>query len=177
MERDEKQSFAGEASPDPSSVSAQPAPGEALFFGFNPRAARQGLAAGAVACAALAAWALANARAGTEHFGVVRGGIAAGLMFGFGYAVARLRPRAGWGVTLDALELVVARPFSDEPIRLAWSRLSVVRREGSKRKVLVVFLKTGERILIPQHLFPSAAVFEQVAQALSRRAVPPVLDA
>jgi hypothetical protein len=151
--------------------------GPVQFFGFNPRSVRIGLAVGAAGCAILAAWALANARAGAERFGVVRGGIAAGLMFTFGYVLARLRPREGWGVTLDALALVVARPFSEEPIRIPWGQISIARREGSRRRQLTVFLKTGERILIPQHLFASAQAFDAMGQAVCERAVAPVLDA
>jgi|SRR5579871_1965899 len=146
------------------------------FFGFNPRSVRLGLAVGAAGCAILAAWALANARVGTERFGVARGGIAAGLMFTFGYVLARLRPREGWGVTLDALALVVARPFSEEPIRVPWGQISLARREEGRRQ-LTVFLKTGERILVPRHLFANTRAFDAMAQAVCERAVAPVLDA
>jgi hypothetical protein len=146
------------------------------FFGFNPRSARVGLALGAVACAILAAWALANARAGTERFGVARGGVAAGLMFAFGYAWVRLRPRAGWGITLTPTVLLVARPFSEEPLRLAWGQISQVRIEGPAGRAILVFTKAGERILIPRHLFASLSDFHGLTQAIQSRLEPVQLD-
>jgi hypothetical protein len=147
-----------------------------VFFAFNPRAVRWGLALGAVLCAALAAWALANARAGLERFGAARGGVAAGLMFAFGYVVLRLRPRPGWGVRLTPLALVIARPFTPQPLELPWSQISVVRQEGGRRPVLSLFLRTGERILVPQHLFSNRGAFDAMAQAVSARVPVPVLD-
>jgi hypothetical protein len=147
------------------------------FFGFNPRGARFGLALGAVGCAILAAWALANARAGTERFGVARGGAAAGLMFAFGYAWVRLRPRAGWGITLTPALLLVARPFSEEPLRLAWGQISAVRPEGPSGRAILVFTKTGERILIPRHLFATLSDFQAMTRAVQSRLEPVQLDA
>lgn len=139
------------------------------FFGFNPRAVRAGLAAGAACCAALAAWALANAHSGAERFGVARAGVAAGLMFAFGYVFVRLRPRPGWGVTLTAVALVVARPFSQEPLHFAWSQISAVRREEGRRRALAIFLKSGERFLVPQHLFSGRGFFEEMAREIGSR--------
>jgi hypothetical protein len=151
--------------------------GRDAFFGFNPRAARLGLALGAVACAILAAWALANARAGTERFGVARGGVAAGLMFAFGYAWVRLRPRAGWGITLTPTVLVVARPFSEEPLRLAWGQISVVHPAGPGGRAILVVTQAGDRILIPRHLFATLSDFEAMTRAIQSRLEPVRLDA
>ena len=149
-----------------------------VFFGFNPRGARRALWVGAVACVALAAWALANARLGAERLGEARAGAAGGLAIAFAYALFRLRPRPGWGIALQPLALVVARPFSGEPLELAWSSVSLVRREGAgSRRTLVVFLKVGGRVLIPQHLFADASAFDAAVAAISARVEPPRFDA
>ena len=125
----------------------------------------------------LAGWALANAHSGSERFGVARGGVAAGLMFAFGYALFRLRPRAGWGVTVTPTALAVARPFSEDEVRLSWPQISMARSEGPRGSALLVFTKAGDRLLIPRHLFGSTAQFAAMSQAIQAHVEPLRLDA
>lgn len=138
------------------------------FHGYDPKLARWGFSVAAAACAVLGAAALANARAGAERLGTVRGGVAVGLMLAFGYASARLRPRDGWGVTLTPLALVIARPFSKgPPLEVAWNHVERVRREGRSR-ALVVFLTDGGRFLLSPFLFPDSRSIGALAEAIGQ---------
>lgn len=147
------------------------------FFPFNPRVARAGFLLGALGCAALTAWAAWGALHHTERMGEARAGISAGLMLAFFYAVLRLRPRLGWGVTLGTRELTVARPLSSEPIHLPWSRVERVLRVGKSQDTLVVLLEDQGRVLIARHLFARRSTFEALCAALRERVPEPRLDA
>ncbi|MBN1203988.1 MAG: hypothetical protein JXB05_03570 [Myxococcaceae bacterium] len=148
------------------------------FFAFNPRPTRIALFLGACVLAVLTAWALAAARQATEPFAEARAGITAGLMLLFLYAFHRLRPRPDWGVTLGHMGVRVARPFSSaSPLEVTWAQLSSVRRLGRKGDVLGLFFQEQGRVLIPRHLFPRKAVFEELISALEERLPPPRHDA
>lgn len=151
---------------------------DSRFFAFNPRPTRMALFVGACALAVLTAWALAAARQATEPFAEARAGITAGLMLVFLYAFHRLRPRPEWGVTLGPMGVRVARPFSNaKPMELMWSQIGTVRRLGRKGDVLGLFFHEEGRVLLPRHLFPRKAVFEELISALEERLPPPRHDA
>ncbi|QSQ11707.1 hypothetical protein [Myxococcus landrumensis] len=147
------------------------------FFAFDPRATRIALFLGACVLAVLTAWALANVRDGGGVQDMARAGVTAGLMFAFLVALHRLRPRSGWGVTLDARGVRVARPFSSRELDLHWGQIDSVRRLGRKGDVLGLFLKEEGRVLVTRHLFARKAVFEELISALEDRLPPPRLDA
>lgn len=151
---------------------------DSRFFAFNPRPTRMALFVGACALAVLTAWALAASRQDAEPFAEARAGITAGLMLVFLYAFHRLRPRPEWGVTLGPMGVRVARPFSNaKPMELMWSQIGTVRRLGRKGDVLGLFFHEEGRVLLPRHLFPRKAVFEELISALEERLPPPRHDA
>ncbi|HYI02966.1 hypothetical protein [Hyalangium sp.] len=151
---------------------------DSRFFAFNPRPTRVALFLGACVLAVLTAWAMAAARQAEEPFAEARAGISAGLMFLFLYAFHRLRPRPDWGITLGPRGVQVARPFSKaKPLELTWSQIATVRRLGRKGDVLGLFLQEKGRVLVPRHLFPRTAVFNELISALEERLPPPRHDA
>jgi len=147
------------------------------FYPYTPRRVRLGFLVGAVACAGLTAWALWGASRGTESYGEARGGVSAGLMFAFLYVYFRLRPRQGWGLQVDRLELKVSRPLSKDPIEIARANVEMIRRDGKKQDTVVLYLGTGQRIVVSQHLFPSKTAFDDAARALKDFKPEPLLDA
>jgi hypothetical protein len=148
------------------------------FFAFNPRPTRIALVLGACLLAVLTAWAMADARQSAEPFAEARAGISAGLMFLFLYSFHRLRPRPEWGVTVGAMGVRVARPFSNsKPMELTYAQLSGVRRLGRKGDVLGLFFHEQGRVLVTRHLFPRKAVFEELISVLEERLPPPRHDA
>lgn len=151
---------------------------EPRFYAFDPRVSRRALFLGACALAILSAWALADARSlGNPPLAVARAGLTGGLMFVFVFAWHRLRPRPGWGVTLSARGVEVARPFTSGRIPLSWGEIDVVRRIGRDGEVLGLFLGEGGRVLVTRHLFASRALYGELAAALEERKPPPRLDA
>ena len=151
---------------------------DSRFFAFNPRPTRWALALGACALAILSAWALAAARHSAEPQAEARAGISAGLMLLFLYSFHRLRPRPGWGVTLSAMGVRVARPFSNAaPMELTWAQLGEVRKLGRRGDVLGLFFQEQGRLLVSRHLFARRAVFEELFSALEDRLPPPRHDA
>lgn len=151
---------------------------EPRFYPFDPRVARRALFLGACALAILSAWSLSDARSlGNPPLAVARAGLTTGLMGAFVFAWHRLRPRPGWGVTLSARGVEVARPFSSGRIQLAWGQIDVVRRIGRGGEVLGLFLEEGGRVLVTRHLFASRGTYGDLASALEERKPPPRLDA
>ncbi|NVJ06590.1 hypothetical protein HUW63_15250 [Myxococcus sp. AM001] len=147
------------------------------FFAFDPRATRISLFVGACVLAVLTAWALAEARDAGGVQAVARAGVSAGLMLTFLVSFHRLRPRTGWGVTVDARGVRVARPFSQKALDLHWGQIDHVRRIGRKGSVLALFLKEEGRVLVTRHLFARKAVFDELFAALEDRVPPPRFDA
>jgi hypothetical protein len=151
---------------------------EPRFYAFDPRPTRRALFVGACVLAILSAWALADARAaGNAPLAVARAGLTGGLMFAFVYAWHRLRPRPGWGVTLSARGVELARPFTGSRLQLSWGQIDSVRRFGRSGDVLGLFLDEGGRVLVTRHLFPSRLAFGELASALEERKPPPRFDA
>lgn len=147
------------------------------FYAYNPRKARLAFLGGAVACAGLTGWALWSASRGAELYGEARAGISAGLMFAFLYAFFRLRPRAGWGVDVERLRLLVSRPMSASPIEILRANVEMIRRDGKRQDTVVIYLNNHQRIVVSQHLFPSRAAFDEVARTLREWIPEPQLDA
>ncbi|WP_257462961.1 hypothetical protein [Archangium lipolyticum] len=151
---------------------------EPRFYAFDPRPTRRALFVGACVLAILSAWALADARSlDNAPLAVARAGITGGLMLAFVFAWHRLRPRPGWGITLSARGVQVARPFTGSQLQLSWGQIDVVRRLGKKEDVLGLFLEEGGRVLVTRHLFPSRTVFGELASALEERKPAPRYDA
>lgn len=151
---------------------------EPRFFAFNPRPIRRALFLGACVLAVLGAWSLADARsAGDSVLAMARVGATCGLMLAFVYAWHRLRPRPGWGLTLSARGVEVARPFSAGHLQLSWGQIDSVRRLGGRGEVLGLFLVEGGRVLVTRRLFPSPAVYSELAAVLEERKPAPRYDA
>jgi len=147
-------------------------------FAYHPLRFRLAFLAAAVACAALSAAALATGRAQGDVQALARAGVAAGLMAACFYVFVRLRPRAGWGVTVEPLRLVMARPFRGEPLELPWSAVRMVARTGRRRDgALALFLEEGGRLLVPAHLFRRKVEFLALCEACEEKVPPPRFDA
>ncbi|WNG21475.1 hypothetical protein [Cystobacter fuscus] len=151
---------------------------EPRFYAFDPRFSRRALFLGACVLAILSAWALADARSqGNPPLAVARAGVTGGLMLVFAFAWHRLRPRSGWGVTLSARGVEVARPFSTGRLQLSWGQIDSVRRIGRHGEVLGLFLDEGGRVLVTRHLFASKSTYGELASALEERKPAPRFDA
>jgi hypothetical protein len=150
----------------------------AQHFAYHPLRFRLAFLASAVTCAGLSAAALAVGRAQGDVQALARAGVAAGLMAACFYVFVRLRPRAGWGVTVEPLRLVMARPFRGEPLEVPWSAVRMVARTGRRREsALALFLEEGGRLLVPAHLFPRQADFVAFCEACEQRVPPLRFDA
>ncbi|WP_245682362.1 hypothetical protein [Archangium gephyra] len=130
---------------------------EPRFYAFDPRPTRRALFLGACVLAVLSAWALADARAvDNAPLAVARAGITGGLMLAFVFAWHRLRPRPGWGVTLSARGVALARPFTGSQLQLSWGQIDSVRRMGRKEDLLGLFLDEGAGCCSRGTFFPRA---------------------
>jgi len=147
------------------------------FHPYNPRTMRTVLFLCAIACAALAAWALADAQATGQLTEFARAGLALGLLAAFGYVFWRIRPREGWGVRVERLGLSVSRPLSGAPMELEWSQIQEVRRDGKRRQRLLILVSPEGRILLQRFLFPSDAAFDALTDALHAHAPSQSYDA
>lgn len=147
------------------------------FYPYHPLRFRLMFLGAAVTCAAITGWALYNDLRGAEKMAEARAGLSAGLMFAFLYAFFRLRPKAGWGVEVEPLRLLISKPFQGEPTRLLWSEVAQVLRGGKRRNHLLLFLDSGGRIIIPAHLFSKRADFESLYAFALEKVPPPKLDA
>lgn len=146
------------------------------FFPFDPTRLRLGAFFAAVASAVLSASALASARAAREPQAWVRASVCCALMIGFATLFVRLRSRPGWGVTLGPLGLVISRPLVGET-QLAWSQVSLVRRDGERLNRFGVFAKDGTVQWLNVQLFRDRATFDAMAAAVSSQVTPPLTDA
>lgn len=143
------------------------------FFPYHPLKLRLVLLTGFLVAAALAAWA---ALAFLEHRlprDVLRAGLSGGLAAAFAFSLFRTRPRAGWGVRLTQLSVLISRPRGLGLIEVPWSAVKEVRRLGEKRDTLALWLDERERVLVPGHLFASSAAFEALAARIDERMPPP----
>ncbi len=142
------------------------------FFPYHPLKLRAALTFGALGSLTLGAWALAAAARSGSGLEFARAGICLGLLASMLYIHLKLRPRPGWGVSVEPTRLQVSRPIEGQ-IEIPWSAVTQVKRNGRQRDTLVVFLGDERRVLVPQHLFASKAEFEKAAQAIEGRMQPP----
>lgn len=146
------------------------------FFPYHPLKLRVALGLGALAALALTAWAVWGAVRGGGLSELARAGLSGGLLAAMVTVLLRLRPRAGWGVSVKPTVLVISRPTKGE-IEIPWSAVREVRRLGPQRDTLAVMTGEHERVLVPGHLFAAPAQFEAVVRAIEARLPPTPYDA
>jgi hypothetical protein len=142
------------------------------FFPYHTLKLRVALAFGALCALTLGAWALASAVHSEKGLEFARAGICLGLLASMLYVHLKLRPRPGWGVSVEPTRLQVSRPIEGQ-IEIPWSAVTQVRRGGRGRDTLVVSVGDEKQVLVPSHLFASKAEFERVARAIEERMQPP----
>ncbi len=147
------------------------------FFPFDPRGTRQSFVLGALACAALTAWAAVGALGQADRLAAVRAVASAAVMVAFGYGWYRLRPRSGWGVTVSTSGLTLARPLAGEPLRVDWRYVKGARRERTGGGKLLLVLRQGEEVPIGAQMFPSRKAFNDVVDAVGEHLQPTRYDA
>jgi hypothetical protein len=146
------------------------------FFPYHPFKLRAALSVASMLCVVLLAWSLSSAVSTQAPQEMARAGLCLGLLLAMGYVLMRLSPREGWGITLAPTLLKVSRPV-EGTLEVPWSAIEEVQRAGRRREVLVLVVGNHRRILVPRHLFGSAAEFEAAAQAIEDRLPPPAHDA
>jgi hypothetical protein len=138
------------------------------FYPYHPLKLRAVLVTASVMCVVLLAWSLASAvHAGTLQE-MARTGLCLGLQLAMAYVLMKLAPREGWGVKLEGTVLKVSRPI-EGVLEVPWSSVREVRRGGSRRDTLVLFVGNNRRILLPRHLFGSRQLFEELVTAIEER--------
>jgi hypothetical protein len=138
------------------------------FYPYHPLKLRAVLVTASVMCVVLLAWSLASAvHSGTAQE-MARAGICLGLQLAMAYVLMKLAPRDGWGVKLEGTVLKVSRPI-EGVLEVPWSAVREVRRGGSNRDTLVLFVGNNRRILLPRHLFGSRQLFEEMVTAIEER--------
>lgn len=146
------------------------------FYPYHPLKLRAVLVTASVMCVVLLAWALSSAVRSGEAIEMARAGLCLGLQLAMAYVLWKLSPREGWGVKLEGAVLKVSRPI-EGVLEVPWSSVKEVRRSGSSRDTLVLFVGENRRILVPRHLFGSRELFEELARAIEDRLPPPTHDA
>jgi len=146
------------------------------FYPYHPLKLRAVLVTASVMCVVLLAWSLSSAVRGGEPIEWARAGLCLGLQLAMAYVLMKLAPREGWGVKLEATVLKVSRPI-DGVLEIPWSAVRELRRGGSKRDTLVLFIGNNRRVLVPRHLFGSRELFEELAKAIEDKLPPPAHDA
>jgi hypothetical protein len=147
------------------------------FFAFRPRGLRRALFAAAALAVVLSAWALASGLKGAERFGTLRAVLLAGLSVGFGIGWVRLRPRADFGIRLDAAGLDVSRPWSRRSVHIPWTHVGAVRTEKLPWTRLVLEVRPEGQLLIAKALVGSREAFLDLVKALDDKAPRPPGDA
>jgi hypothetical protein len=138
------------------------------FFPYHPLRLRLWLAAGLLASLALTLWALWAFVDTQSPRDILRAGLSMGLVAAMGWALFRLRPRAGWGVQVTPLSVLVSKAQGGL-IEVPWSAVKEVRRLGEKRDTLGLWLDEERRVLVPAHLFARREHFEAFASAIDER--------
>lgn len=132
------------------------------FFPYHPRKWRLLLSLGAAGSLVLTAWAMAGAMRSGEALEFARAGISAGLVLAMLTVHLKLRPRAQWGVKVTSAALRVSRA-TQGTIEIPWSAVKDIRRAGTERETLVLFVGEDRRVLVSAHLFSSRREFEELA--------------
>src|SRR4051794_11677276 len=117
------------------------------FFPYHPLKLRAVLACAVVVCLLLLAWSLSSAVHTREPQEVARAGLCLGLVLAMAYVLTRLAPREGWGVRLSPMVLCVSRPI-EGVLEIPWSALKELRRAGTKRDTLMLFVGENRRVLV-----------------------------
>ncbi len=138
------------------------------FFAYHPRRWRLLLALGAAGSLVLTAWAMASAMRSGAPLEFARAGLSGGLVLAMLTVHLRLRPRPEWGVRVTPVALTVSRPTKGV-IEIPWSAVKDIRRSGSERETVVIFVGEDKRVLVSQHLFASKAEFEALAASIDEQ--------
>jgi hypothetical protein len=146
------------------------------FFPYHPLKLRAVLVTASVMCVILLAWSLATAVRSGAPIEMARAGLCLGLQLAMAYVLMKLAPRDGWGVKLEGAVLKVSRPI-EGVLEVPWSAVREMRRGGTERDTLVLFVGNNRRILVPRHLFGSRKDFEELERAIEERLPPPTHDA
>ena len=147
------------------------------FFAFRPRGLRRALFAAAALAVVLSAWALASGLKGAEPLGTVRALLLAALAVGFGIGWVRLRPRADFGIRLDAAGIVVSRPWGRRSVHIPWTHVGSTRTETLPWRRLVLEVRPEGQLLIAEALVGSREAFLDLVKALDDKAPRPPGDA
>jgi hypothetical protein len=147
------------------------------FFAFRPRGLRRALFAAAALAVVLSAWALASGLKGAERFGTLRALLLAALAVGFGIGWVRLRPRADFGIRLDAAGIVVSRPWGRRSLHIPWTHLGATHTEKLPWPRLVLEVRPEGQLLIAEALVGSREAFLDLVKALDDQAPKPPGDA
>jgi len=138
------------------------------FFPYHPLKLRLGLGLAFLVALALTGWAVLEFVGTHTPRDILRAGLSGGLAAAMGLTLFRLRPRAGWGVQVTPLSVLVSRPRGGL-IEIPWDAVKDVRRLGDKRDTLALWLGERDRVLVPAHLFARRATFEALAQRIDER--------
>jgi hypothetical protein len=147
------------------------------FFPYHPRRIRIAMFSAALIALAMAAFTAAHAHRPHTTLTMARTGVYLGLTVAFLVPFMRLRPREAWGVDVGERELIIARPFSGQPIAIPWEHVGHVRRTQKGTTILVVLDPPPGRVLVARHLFANAREFEALCEALEAIKPAPQLDA
>lgn len=135
------------------------------FFAYHPRQWRLWLALAAAGSLILTAWAMASAVRSGAPLEFARAGLSGGLVLAMLTVHHRLRPKPEWGVKVTPVTLTVSRPTTGT-IEIPWSAVKDIRRSGTKRETVIIFVGEAKRVMIAAHLFPSRSEFEALASAI-----------
>ncbi len=138
------------------------------FFPYHPLRLRLWLLSGFFAALVLTAWATFSFTQTQGPREIIRAGLSFGLAASMGVALFRFRPRAGWGVRVTPLSILISRPRGGL-IEVPWTSIKEIRRHGDKRDTLALWLDEEQRVLIPAHLFSKRTHFEALALAIDER--------
>ena len=138
------------------------------FFPYHPLKLRLFLLAGFVVALALTAWAAVEFLGSQAPRDILRAGLSGGLAAAMGLSLYRFRPRAGWGVEVTPVSVLVSRPRGGV-IEVPWSAVKHVSRIGDQRDTLALWLEEKQRVLVPAHLFARRADFEACAARVDER--------
>lgn len=138
------------------------------FFPYHPLKLRLFLLAGVSISAALTGWAVWAFAQSHVPLDLLRAGFAGGLGAAMGLTLFRYRPRAGWGVRVTKLSVLVSRPRGGV-IEVPWGAVREVKRLGDKRETLALWLEGDQRVLVAAHLFAQRATFEALAARIDEQ--------
>jgi hypothetical protein len=146
-------------------------------FAFNPVRLRRGFVLCAFLCTLPGALSVRAVAGGAGLPAQVRAGLCVGLLLASGVIAYRLRPRKGWGVTLDDQGFGLGRASGQPPLRVMWPQVESVQVLGPDRSEVALFWNEGRRVLVSRRLFAHPADFQAFLRALEKHVPPPTQDA